>query len=242
MSTHSQVTELLPAYTLGCLDEADAASVAEHLAICSHCRAELGAYQSVVGDLALAVPGAEPPPDLRRRLMGRTQPMRPDESVQPRTSWWEQLMRLMRRTAPAWGLVGLTLIVALVVGNLWLWQQVSHQEDVPNTGILRTIPLIGTEAAPQAIGLIVISADGEHGTLVVDSLDPLGQDQQYQLWLIQDGERTDGGVFSVNPEGYGSLWVETPQPLSSYSAFGITIEPAGGSPGPTGDKVLGSAL
>ena len=84
--------------------------------------------------------------------------------------------------------------------------------------------------------------DGDHGTLVVDSLAPLGQDQQYQLWLIQDGERTDGGVFSVNPEGYGSLWVETPQPLSSYSAFGITIEPAGGSPGPTGDKVLGSAL
>jgi anti-sigma-K factor RskA len=60
------------------------------------------------------------------------------------------------------------------------------------------------------------------------------------LWLIQDGERTDGGVFSVNPEGYGSLWVEVPQSLSSFTAFGVSIEPSGGSPGPTGDKVLGN--
>jgi anti-sigma-K factor RskA len=108
--------------------------------------------------------------------------------------------------------------------------------------VLQTIPLAGTETAPQATGLIVISADGEHGTLVADGLATLGQDQQYQLWLIKDGERTSGGVFSVNQEGYGSLWVESPQPLSSYSAFGITIEPAGGSPGPTGNKVLGSTL
>jgi anti-sigma-K factor RskA len=62
------------------------------------------------------------------------------------------------------------------------------------------------------------------------------------LWLIQDGQRTSGGVFSVSDEGYGSLWISSPEPLATYSAFGITIEPAGGSPGPTGDKVLGSPL
>jgi anti-sigma-K factor RskA len=32
------------------------------------------------------------------------------------------------------------------------------------------------------------------------------------------------------------------QPLKAFSTFGITIEPAGGSPGPTGDKVLGGGL
>jgi anti-sigma-K factor RskA len=88
----------------------------------------------------------------------------------------------------------------------------------------------------------VVSLDGEHGTLVVDGLAALGEEQQYQLWLIQDGQRTSGGVFSVSEEGYGSLWISSPEPLSSYSTFGITIEPAGGSPGPSGDKVLGNAL
>jgi anti-sigma-K factor RskA len=107
---------------------------------------------------------------------------------------------------------------------------------------MRTINLVGTEKAPQATGLLVMSVDGERGTLVVDGLTPLGEDQEYQLWLIQDGQRTSGGVFSVNRKGYGSLWVSSPQPLSTYSGFGITIEPAGGSPGPTGDKVLGSPL
>jgi anti-sigma-K factor RskA len=242
MSVDNHVTELLPGYALGCLDEADAILVTEHLAVCSACRAEAVAYQAVVDDMALAAPPAEPPLDLKRRLMDRARPSRPVEFAQPQTSWWGRLTRLMQRGAPVWGVASLALIVALVIGNLWLWRQLNRPEANARPGVLQTIPLAGTETAPQATGLIVISADGEHGTLVADGLATLGQDQQYQLWLIKDGERTSGGVFSVNQEGYGSLWVESPQPLSSYSAFGITIEPAGGSPGPTGNKVLGSTL
>jgi anti-sigma-K factor RskA len=107
---------------------------------------------------------------------------------------------------------------------------------------MRVVALAGTEAAPAATGTIVISGDGEYGTLVVDGLPPLDAARQYQLWLIEDGQRTSGGVFSVSSEGYGAMEIASPEPLSRYSAFGITVEPAGGSPGPTGDKVLGSAL
>lgn len=77
---------------------------------------------------------------------------------------------------------------------------------------------------------------------MVDGLPKLDESQQYQLWLIKDGERTSGGVFSVTSSGYGWVYVRTPDPLASYQAAGITIEPAGGSPGPTGDKVLGGNL
>jgi anti-sigma-K factor RskA len=90
--------------------------------------------------------------------------------------------------------------------------------------------------------MLFLSKNGEYGTLMVDHLPPLGQDQQYQLWLIKDGKRTSGGVFSVNLDGYGSLWVTSPEWLANYSALGITIEPTGGSPGPTGAKVLGGNL
>ena len=90
--------------------------------------------------------------------------------------------------------------------------------------------------------MLVISSDGEHGTLVVDGLPPLDASQQYQLWLIQDGQRTSGGIFSVDGEGYGSLWITSPKPLISYQAVGITVEPAGGSPAPTGERVLGGEL
>jgi anti-sigma-K factor RskA len=30
--------------------------------------------------------------------------------------------------------------------------------------------------------------------------------------------------------------------LDAYTDFGVTVEPAGGSPGPTGDKVLGGSF
>ncbi len=243
MSAATHVTDLLAAYALDCLDEAESGVVSEHLAECADCRAALRSYQTVTDQLALAVPDAAPPSDLKARLMNRIQPARPTEPAQPRTSWWERLNALMRRSTPVWGLVGLVLIAALVVSNLWLWGRVSRPPTITEPEVFQTIRLTGTEAAPAATGLLVVSPDGEHGTLVVDSLSPLGSEQQYQLWLIsEDGQRTDGGVFSVSDEGYGSLWIESPQPLSSYPAFGITIEPAGGSPGPTGDKVLGSTL
>lgn len=238
MSTEDQYKELLPAYALDCLDEEDIIIASEHLPVCDSCQAELRAYQAVVDGLALAVPDAEPASDLKRRLMDRVQPV----PAQSPTSWWGQLTNLLKRSAPAWGVAGLVLIVALLIGNLWLWGQLRSSQGVTEPEVLGTIPLIGTEVSPYATGLLVISQDGEHGTLVVDGLGPLSKEQQYQLWLIRDGQRTSGGVFSVSEEGYGSLWISSPEPLSSYSAFGITIEPAGGSPGPTGDKVLGSPL
>jgi hypothetical protein len=70
---------------------------------------------------------------------------------------------------------------------------------------------------------LVISKDGKQGTLVVDDLPGLPADQQYQLWLIQNGERTSGGVFSTDESGYGYLEIHAPQPLVSFESFGVTI-------------------
>lgn len=242
MSTDLHISELIPAYALDCLDEDELVMVSEHLEICSACRAELRSYQTVADQLVLAVPDAAPPPELKRRLMDRVQSSRPTPPPQPRLLWWRSLTTLMQRTTPVWGLVSLLLILGLAVSNLLLWQQANRREITPPPTVMRTVVLVGTDAAPGASGVIVISRDEEHGTLVVEGLAALDQAQQYQLWLIQNGQRASGGLFSVSEDGYASLSVSSPEPLSKYSAFGVTIEPAGGSPGPTGDKVLGSPL
>jgi anti-sigma-K factor RskA len=78
--------------------------------------------------------------------------------------------------------------------------------------------------------------------LVVNGLDVLPLDKQYQLWLAVGDRRDSGGVFSVSRSGYGALEISAPQPLREYARVGITIEPSGGSPGPTGDRVLGGDL
>jgi anti-sigma-K factor RskA len=225
---------------LGCLDQEEEILVSEHLVTCAACRAELGSYQTVVDQLAWAAPAAVPPARLKRRLLEQIQPTRPARAAEPELSWWEQLMGLWQRVAPAWGVVSLLLILALAVGSLTSNPQGDGSKTVP--GGMRVVSLAGTEVVPAATGTIVISGSGEYGALVVDGLPALGEAQQYQLWLIKDGQRTSGGVFSVNSEGYGTLWISSPVPLSNYPSCGITIEPAGGSSGPTGDKVLGGSL
>ena len=91
-------------------------------------------------------------------------------------------------------------------------------------------------------GYLMVFNDEKYGTLVVEHAPPLEPGKQYQLWLTKDGKRTDGGVFSVGKNGYGVLYVWAKEPLDSFSEFGVTIEPEGGSPGPTGEKVLGGDL
>jgi anti-sigma-K factor RskA len=142
----------------------------------------------------------------------------------------------------AWGLVGLFIIIALVMSNLLLWRQVSKLQSVSQKPNFQVVALAGTNHAPEARGMLVISASGQSGTLIVDGLPALDVDHQYQLWLIIDDQRTNGGIFSVSRVGYASMWISSPRPLADYTAFGITVEPKGGSPGPTGDKVLGGQM
>jgi anti-sigma-K factor RskA len=242
MVLEEHVTDLLPAYALSCLDEDEAALVTAHLAVCQVCSTELRAYQAVGEALPLAVSTAEPPPVIKQRLMTQIQQSR-TTPPEPQPTWWQRLGQEFRRISPAWGLASLVLIVALLVSNLVLLQQVNHLTTATSQPVAaRIVTMQHTEAAPDATGVLVLSKNGEYGTLMVDHLPPLSQDQQYQLWLIKDGKRTSGGVFSVNGDGYGSLWVISPEWLSNYSALGITIEPTGGSPGPTGAKVLGGNL
>ncbi len=120
-----------------------------------------------------------------------------------------------------------------------LWREVGALRTQTSPDQLQVIQLSGTEFVPAATGMIVVSVDGQHGALVVDRLPVLDEAHEYQLWLIRDGERDSGAVFSVDEDGYATKYVSSPEPLDGYTSFGITIEPAGGSPGPTGEKVLG---
>jgi len=261
------VLSLLPAYALGILDEEESVEVSQHVASCPACRAEFQCYLAVVDQLALAAPDAAPPARLKQRLVQRVELLRPAPAQLPppaRLPWraplpcgvpllrwrrpegvravqgWRHLSALFRRAAPVWGLASLALIVALATSTIWLWQRANPR--VHSVAGMQVVALVPTDAARGASGTLVISGDGDYGALVVDGLPPLDAAYQYQVWLIRDGQHTSGGVFSVNPHGYAAIEVMAPEPLASYPAFGITIEPAGGSPGPTGDKVLGGHL
>ncbi len=247
---HDAIEELLPAYALGSLEAAEAVAVESHLDSCPDCRASLAGFQLMVADLALAAPEVTPGPGVRLQLLERVSASSGRVSQPPAaTGGWRRRLRafLTRpRPATAWQPGLILLLLFLLAGNIWLWTQNQAGPTVaaPATPLLpfTTLVMTGTDLAPEAVGIIYISDDGAHGTLIVEGLPDLPESQQYQLWLIKDGQRSDGGVFSVTPDGYSSLWIRAPLPLDQYPAFGITIEPAGGSPQPTGDRVLGYNL
>jgi anti-sigma-K factor RskA len=228
------VLELLPAYALGVLDEAEKQMVKQHLVGCNNCRTELNTFQDVVEQLALPLAITSPPANLKRQLL---------ERVQPAFGKQPLVRRLFRpQLRPAWGFVSLLLIVALAITGLFFWQQANQPPVLVEPHGMRAIALSNTDAAPQASGFVVIGADGRNGALVVDKLPPLGPDQAYQLWLIRDEQHTSGALFTVDESGYGGVRILAPDSLLDYSAARITIEPAEGSSLPTGEPLMEGSL
>ncbi|MCB0008659.1 MAG: anti-sigma factor [Anaerolineales bacterium] len=227
--THDEIREILPDYALSLLDQSERAQVVAHLAGCPSCRAELADYTTVVDKLPLAAPIVDPSPALKARLRQRIAPAPQPAAV----SWWE---RLFGRSAPArWQPVLALAALVLLMSAVVIWQLAGRDAN-------SQITLSPTEVAPAASGLINITADGRTATLAVTGLPELPADQQYQLWLIVDGQRQSGAIFSVDEGGGATVPIDAARPLAEYGAFGITVEPAGGSPGPTGARVLGYGL
>lgn len=239
----NHVIDLIPEYALGCLEEDEKAQVRAHLTGCEICKAELQKYEVVIDEILEITPLVTPPPEIRKALFERVHPAE-KVTKSRKTAGRSREFKfpgIFGRLSPAWGIVSLAVIAILVVTNVMqLW--VMPKGMPSNASELKVVQMSGTEFSPGATGILVISTDGEYGTLIVDRLPSITSEQQFQLWLIQDGQRENGGVFSVNPEGYGSLVVSSPEALDHYTSYGITIEPYGGSPGPTGEKVLGGSL
>jgi anti-sigma-K factor RskA len=242
------IQELLPAYALGALSVEEQVLVDAHLARCPDCRAELGTYQPAVSSLAFAAEVREPSPELRDRVLAQVAGTPVDfTAARGRREHQGRLIPF-----PRWALAAAAVFVGLVVWNVVLQMQIIQQRDslarqaeVVTLVALAEEPgaiLQGTETAPLARGRLIPDRDGHGAALVVQGMPAPPPGRVYQLWLIRpDGERDSGGVFTVD-DGHGVMYVHAPTSVSEYVAVGVTDEPPGGSPGPTGTKVLGGKL
>ena len=241
MSVQQQhVFDEIPAYALGSLDPEEAEAVEKHLQKCEICQGELESYKEVVDQIGLAVPIIDPPAGLKTKILEKTAV---NDQIQAKADVRKPSFFSRQFIPLRWGIAGLVLILLLLAGNLFLLSEVSNLRHLAAEPEFKMIALAAPNDIPEeANGLLVISPNGEYGTLVTEGLSPLPQGEVYQLWLIQDGQRESGGTFVVTDTGYGSLYVSSNKPLINYQAFGVTVEPEGGSPQPTGEKVLGGNL
>jgi anti-sigma-K factor RskA len=252
--TEEHISDTLPAYALGILEEADLLKVARHLSHCRVCARDLETYQAVVDSLAMVTPLHNPAPDLKAGVIRRVEAaarrappanrgLAPADPGKSGTRWLDLLSGLWGSpTGLALVVLAFLLVLFLGTNNFLLWQRINELEArVPGNDV-QIIRLDGSASAPQAVAYMIVFDNNHYGSLTVENAPVLREDQQYQVWLVRDGEQTSGGVFSVSDTGYGVLQVYSKQPLEVYDAFGVTIEPAGGSPAPTGEKILSEEL
>jgi anti-sigma-K factor RskA len=228
---HTDVIDLIPGYALGSLAEHEARPVALHLESCTACRDELSAYEDLMAGIAMAeIPQVTAPASLQQRVMQQIQPPpSPAISIPERQSLWQRL----RLPQLSLGLAGAVALLVLFVIAAAVWTQ-GAEPSLP-----RTVQMRGTENAPDAEALFEANAQGTEATLRVSGLMPLDPSQQYQLWLVNpDGSRDSGAVFSVQEDGSAVVHIIPTVRFNQYQRLGVTIEPAGGSPGPTGPQVL----
>lgn len=103
----------------------------------------------------------------------------------------------------------------------------------------RQITLAGTKDAPNATGAFYMQ--NNRGVLVLNGLPPLGEAQAYQLWFIPaQGDPRPSDVIKVSKDAPNILLVTIPPEDQNFAVLGVTIEPAIGSPKPTGALVLRS--
>lgn len=239
----------LSAYVLGERDGATLQVIEEHVRGCTTCRQALAADRAVAALLPLSVPDAQPLPDLRARVIDAVDAAAQGRERPRRSSGWRGWMqpRLL------WRGLALALLVALLGWNAVLQrdlnrlQSTHEQQQAALVALLRDPDLErrvlpAGDVAPGASGTLVMARDQQTAALTVEGMPALPADRVYQLWLVENDRRISGGTFTVDADGRAVLLLDPPLPISAYERAGVTVEPRGGSPGPTSPRVIGGPL
>ena len=255
--SHERVQENIPAFVLGALDAEEATAMREHVSTCPTCSAELAKYAPVAAAMNEAVEEVDLPPGftdrLVRRATGRAAAGQVPEQPRPR-----------RSSRLPWALAAASVILAIGFGawGLRLSADLSHaetelaqatrelaevrQSDARVATLLARRQVLSTSLQPEVGGVqgrVYVAPERNAALLVMADLPPLPADRVYQLWFRAPGDQVvSGGTFTPIQDGSARLYVTPSRGLSGYVGLGVTVEPRGGSPGPTTSPLVTGEL
>lgn len=226
---------LAGAYALDALGDIERAAFDRHAAECEVCAVEAAELQETVGRMA-EVSWSVPPPRMRRAVLAEVS----------RTRQVGGRRRDSGRAAPAgptqWRRrAGLAAAAAVLVagGGAATWavlrqerqdqhaQLVAEQTRVREITSVVSAPDAQTHRAGQVT--VVFSPARDAGVAILDNLPDPGRAQAYELWAIRGTQATEIGLLDPGVHT-GTVLVRD---LSGADYFGVSREPAGGSPRPT---------
>jgi anti-sigma-K factor RskA len=235
--TTTDIHALAGAYALDAVDDLERAAFDRHLTDCESCRAEIDELRETAARLADSTWSA-PPPRLRTEVMaaiGQTRqlsPGTPARRERPVVAW----RRYTAAAAAAVVLAGGAGAAAWVIQDQRVRDeravaQAAEQREARTRQILaapdlvvRTAPMVGggkvtvASSVLQNAGVVLLGADA-----------PPSSGRVFQMWTIRGQAATSAGVLAA---GQTSA-VEIVDGLPGSDAFGVTVEPPGGSATPT---------
>jgi anti-sigma-K factor RskA len=261
--THEQLRDLLPAFSLGALDADEHREVATHLPTCAECTAELAALERVVQEIGLDAPPVTPPVALKGRVLARIENERathvasisrmPLPPAPPARPLWTHGLALVASIALAVGASLYAWALRSEVSSLRQsvsaasdqaaklrgeiatlrrnWVEVTRAMEVLRAPNMLRVDLKGQATLPSAAGRAFWSGAGLMFT--AEGLPALPKDKVYQLWTIKGAVATGAGIFVPDAGGSASITAVVAAGAAVPDAFGVTIEPAGGSTTPT---------
>jgi anti-sigma-K factor RskA len=259
---HNELRELTGAYALGILSDDERQALEGHLRDCQTCAAEVRQTIAAASTLAIGVKQIDPPSSLRSRVLNEVAGadrgsvetrVRRGYSVLP---YW--LSAAAALAAIALGLYAVSLRnritaleaqlrVATAATATMQKQLISLSADADDwrrratiltAPDVRRVDLAGVAPAAGASARAYWSpAEGlfMSGT----NLPALPQGRVYQLWMVTPEQKALGvALLTPDASGHVTTMISTPPGVTRIAALAVTLEPAGGSPAPTGDKVL----
>jgi len=95
----------------------------------------------------------------------------------------------------------------------------------------KMVALAGTPAHPTARARVLYNKTEHRVYIDVAQLPPLPAGKQYQLWALDNGKPVDAGMLTAATTAGDGL--QQMKDIGSAQAFAMTVEPTGGSAGPT---------
>lgn len=232
MST--EIHALSGAYAVDALDDLERAQFERHLAGCAECRAEVDSLREAAA-LLPETTAAAPSDALRERVLAGIATVRP---LPPLTV--EPPARRRPRFRPAALVAAAAAVVAVGAGAV-IWQPWDDEtSQAPQLSAADRV-----RQAEDAERYVQEFPDGSTAVLtrskslneaVIETSDmaPPPEGKVYELWLDHEGVgMVPAGLM---PNEADAVVVLEGDPATAQGA-GITIEPAGGSPEPTGETV-----
>jgi hypothetical protein len=246
---HDPFRELAAGYVLAALEPDERDAFAAHLIGCRECAREVAELRAVLDVMPETTQPRDPPPQVKDRILAAVH----NERSAPRTAVAENRRRRapsslagrlrmpsLARLQPRRLLMGTAAALSVLVVGLSLavsYQafQTTRDADARLAESYRALRVMaaadqrwqvgGSDAAPQAAGILAYSARRNEASMVLWGL-PIEPDTRYVAWTQNDGTRQPVGTMY---EADGGLWLVMKGDVRANQGVGVSLRTGSGA-------------